>query len=185
MSCKDGCGAIVDTGTSLLGVPSIVYNRILDILAPDDGATLDCTHFESLPRLLLTLGDEKFYLPPSAYVGQMTGGLNSNAVGFMRYTRETARSRCSLLLMDMGNKKTQFGPMFILGLPFLRHYYTTFDLGEWSEDRALFVSPANDECDPTGEGHLQQFREDLKPMMVDASKIRVPDWLKSDEDHVI
>ena len=35
-------------------------------------------------------------------------------------------------MMDMGMQETQFGPMMILGMPWFREYYTTFDLGDGS-----------------------------------------------------
>jgi len=175
-SCQSGCGAIVDTGTSLIGVPSVIYNRIVETLSPDSDI-IDCSNINDMPRLLISIDGKPFYLPPTAYVGKMYGSLSSDALGFMRRTGgEEKDGQCSLLLMDMGNQKTQLGPMFILGIPFMREFYTTFDLGTGPDDRSLFLSASSD-CQP-GQARMQEFREPLEPMRVDASKIRVPHWLK-------
>ena len=38
--------------------------------------------------------------------------------------------------------------MWILGMPFFRHYYTTFDT---APKRALHMAAATDACEPSGE----------------------------------
>jgi len=193
MSCQDGCGAIIDTGTSLLGVPSIIYNRIIEALDAEDvdGASVDCRNMAELPKLLITMGEQSFYLSPQSYLGKMSGGLNSDSMGFVRSTRqgldEDRNGRCQLLLMDLGSRKTQFGPMFILGLPFMREFYTTFDLGADADHRSLFISNSWGTCDKDGAmDTVEGFRHEQQFLSVDASKIRMPGWLGDrDSTHTI
>lgn len=178
VSCREGCGAIVDTGTSLIGVPSFMYDRVIDALGLDETGGIRCDNLESMPRLELTLNGQNFSLPPTAYLGRMYGTMNQESAGFMR---QRGYGGCSLLLMDLGHQKTQFGPMFILGIPFMREYYTTFDLGKGPQDRSLWVSEANDECQP-GQPWLAGYRRPMQPLELDASKIRMPEYARGGED---
>merc|ERR1719387_1395896 len=63
-------------------------------------------------------------------------------------------SKCQLLIMDVGTSMTQFGPMWLLGMPFFREYYTTFDLGTKNpdgtknKDRMMYAAKADQNCYP-------------------------------------
>merc|ERR1719163_2518276 len=57
-------------------------------------------------------------------------------------------ARCKPLFMAM-EQATQFGPLWILGMPFFRSYYTTFSIGKSRQDRALYISAADSECFPS------------------------------------
>merc|ERR1719387_3411301 len=59
-------------------------------------------------------------------------------------------SKCQLLIMDVGTSMTQFGPMWLLGMPFFREYYTSFDLGTQTRERKMFVARADKDCQPQG-----------------------------------
>merc|ERR1719511_411021 len=88
---------------------------------------------------------------------------------------------CEFLMMDIGEQNTALGPMAILGMPFFRHFYTTFDLGKGRGDRSLFVSAASEDCHPiTSESPVVQANRrqaETSPRHVDASNIRGPNWL--------
>jgi len=179
LACAEGCGAIVDSGTSLLVVPTPVAERALAELNKLDA---DCNDLSSLPHLTFELGDEVFHLPPDAYIGVFVGELPSSLQGYAkRHHMPTTYHACELLLMTM-DVSTQFGPMWILGMPFFREYYTTFDLGKGRGARSLVISKANGGCEPDLTASLQEFarhrnRHDITPRQVDVSKLRVPHWL--------
>uniref|UniRef100_A0A1I8PHJ0 Peptidase A1 domain-containing protein n=1 Tax=Stomoxys calcitrans TaxID=35570 RepID=A0A1I8PHJ0_STOCA len=112
----DNCQAIADTGTSLIGVPTDVYETIQEAI----GATysdetneymLDCSSIGDLPVVTFTLGDGTFTLTGSDYVIQSDG-------------------LCASAFEDAG---TDF---WILGDVFIGKYYTTFDFGN---DRVGFA----------------------------------------------
>lgn len=121
--CWPSCGALVDTGFSLIGAPAAhiaALRPVLDTIKPD------CSNLFELPTLELSLGGVKVELPPSAYVLE---------------PRHLGKCAPGIQEVDMGS---QFGPVWILGMPFFRRYYTVFD----REGPRLHVAPAGVGCKP-------------------------------------
>merc|ERR1719198_1121830 len=92
--------------------------------------------------------------------------------------------RCVPILTVM-DKLTQFGPMWVLGMPFFRHYYTTFSMSRKEEDeytKELRVVPVAGDCTPQASSLLQtgeapgaaQQRAPL--LQVKPSKVVGPRW---------
>jgi len=75
-ACEPSCGAIIDTGTSLLTPPKEVIEQISKLL--DHGHITDCSDMSKFPTLTFQLGDKEFSLPPEAYVGKV----DDEVVGF-------------------------------------------------------------------------------------------------------
>jgi len=185
IGCKEGCGAIIDTGTSLLGVPSAVYNSTVEALQKLMGPRMDCSSLEAFPDLVLQVGDHQLRFPPATYVGSAYGQMNSRTAQFMRTETigGTEHVPCQLMLMDLGDQSTAVGPMFILGMPFFREYYTTFSLGKGGQgDRAVYLSPAGTNCEPDLGPSVQDYARTRQeqPRRVNASKLLVPHWLERD-----
>ncbi|CAE8650670.1 unnamed protein product [Polarella glacialis] len=145
--CEAGdCVAIADTGTSLLGAPRQIAQRMHWLLArkvPENPTEIDCRTFPG-PDLVFELeGGVKVTLGPEDY---------SRATG-MRVVNAKANTtqlicRASLLPVDDGEV---LGPKaFILGEPALRKYYTAYD---WRQKRigfGLAVQPKEGDV-PEGE----------------------------------
>uniref|UniRef100_A0A7S4VWU4 Peptidase A1 domain-containing protein n=1 Tax=Alexandrium monilatum TaxID=311494 RepID=A0A7S4VWU4_9DINO len=184
-ACADGCGAVVDSGTSLFAVPTPIYNAIWTHFS-SGRYQLDCSDLRGFPDLVMTVGGKTLRFPPYTYVGELYGQMNKEAEGFLSMNRLGHRSKaCHLLLIDLGpTRDTGLGPMLILGMPFFREYYTTFDLGSGRDDRSIFVSTANEDCDPEAVGDVSTVVDRLasslrfKPRSVNVSQVRVPEWLK-------
>merc|ERR1712224_128777 len=88
---------------------------------------------------------------------------------------------CELALMNIGTRSTQFGPMFIIGMPWFRKYYTTFNLGSGTaSSRYIHVTEADRHCDPKAASfatkRVQESHQVMRPP-VDFSKAWVPHWL--------
>jgi len=101
VACTSGCKGIVDTGTSVLVGPTAQINLILNAL----NVKSDCSNYNSLPQLTVTLSGKNFNIPPSVYVLKSGG-------------------QCAPLIQgELGST------LWILGDTFIRGYYTVFNRG--------------------------------------------------------
>ncbi|GAB7360953.1 hypothetical protein MBLNU230_g0936t1 [Neophaeotheca triangularis] len=109
----DSTGAILDTGTSLIALPS----TLADLLNKEMGAkkgfngqySIECEKRDSLPDLTFTLTGNNFTITPYDYILEVQGSCISSFMGF-----------------DIPEPA---GPLVILGDAFLRRYYSVYDLG--------------------------------------------------------
>jgi len=121
--CQSGdCAAIVDTGTSLLGVPRQVAQHMHWLLArkvPNNPDQLDCRSHAG-PDIVFDLGDVQLSLGPEEY---------SRPAGLRIVNNQTNETqfvcRASLLPVDEGPSLS--AKTWLLGEPVLRKYYTAFD----------------------------------------------------------
>lgn len=106
-------GAAIDTGTSLIALPS----GLAEIINSEIGAkkgwtgqyTVDCESRSSLKNLTFTLGGHNFELTPYDYTLEISGSCIS-----------------AIFPMDFPEP---VGPLAIIGDSFLRKYYSVYDLG--------------------------------------------------------
>merc|ERR1719253_495130 len=97
--------ALLDTGTSLLAGPPDVVNSLLDQL----NVASNCSNYASLPDISFVIGGRTLSLSPQDYVD-----------------RDISGTDCTLPLMTQDVKPGE-GPVWILGDPFLRKYYTVYN----------------------------------------------------------
>lgn len=138
-----GCGAIVDSGTSLIAAPGSHLEALTPLL---DKIKEDCSNLHELPMLYLTMGDHTFALPPKAYVMRITGAvLEADNVWDVLFFKPKIKKIdiCLPGFMQL-DKISDYGPVWILGMPFLRYYYTTFD----RTNKQLHFARASKTCDP-------------------------------------
>lgn len=109
----DNTGVILDTGTSLIALPS----TIAELLNKEIGAkksyngqyTVECDTRDKLPDLTFTLSGHDFTIGPYDYILEVQGSCISAFMG-----------------MDFPEP---VGPLAILGDAFLRRWYSVYDVG--------------------------------------------------------
>ncbi|KAL3232195.1 hypothetical protein RNJ44_04111 [Nakaseomyces bracarensis] len=105
-------GAAIDTGTSLITLPSDMAEIINAQIGAKKGwtgqYTIDCAARTKLPDLTFKLGDHEFTLSPFDYTLEVSGS-------------------CISVITPM-DFPSQIGPMAILGDAFLRRYYSVYDM---------------------------------------------------------
>lgn len=110
----ENTGVILDTGTSLIALPS----EMAELLNSEIGAkkgfngqyTVDCAKRDSLPDVTFKLSGHDFAISPYDYILEVQGSCISTFMG-----------------MDF---PAPVGPLAILGDAFLRRYYSIYDLGK-------------------------------------------------------
>eukprot|EP00929_Paragymnodinium_shiwhaense_P119235 TRINITY_DN91119_c0_g1_i1.p1 TRINITY_DN91119_c0_g1~~TRINITY_DN91119_c0_g1_i1.p1 ORF type:complete len:623 (-),score=96.37 TRINITY_DN91119_c0_g1_i1:83-1951(-) len=126
--CDEGCKAVMDTGTSLIAVPSDSFSQFYKLLwhrAPLDG---ECRG--PGPELTFELERGSITIGPEDYARAETCKRPAKATGFQASgtygpTRHDMCCRPLLMSMDMPEP---IGPkLFIFGEPILRKYYTVYD----------------------------------------------------------
>ena len=110
----DSTGAILDTGTSLLALPSTLAELLNKEIGAKQGFngqyTIECEKRDSLPDLTFTLTGHNFSITAYDYVLEVQGSCISAFQG-----------------IDIPEPA---GPLAILGDAFLRKWYSIYDLGD-------------------------------------------------------
>mmetsp|Transcript_31955 Transcript_31955/g.84504 ORF Transcript_31955/g.84504 Transcript_31955/m.84504 type:complete len:490 (-) Transcript_31955:58-1527(-) len=142
--CEDGeCVAIADTGTSLLGAPRQVSQRLHWLLArkvPENPSEIDCRTFPG-PDLVFELeGGVTITLGPEDYS-------RATAMRVLQKANNNSQVICRASLLPVDDGEVLGPKAWILGEPVLRKYYTAYD---WTNRRIGFapaVQPADPEAD--------------------------------------
>ena len=165
--CGEGqhCGAIIDSGTSLIAGPRSLMQTLLDQLG--SGVEEDCSNVDSLPSLTFRLGTPEapmdFVLPPRMYVtrsreeaeeaaspgqGQDSTGFLSGTLGEMNASAAVAgkklgRERCMVVFMELNMEDRDYGPVWILGMPFMRAFSARFSRNSVSSTNGASEDPSD------------------------------------------
>ncbi|KAF9259540.1 Asp-domain-containing protein [Marasmius fiardii PR-910] len=109
----ENTGAAIDTGTSLIALPTDMAEMLNAQIGAKKGwtgqYTVDCNKVSSLPDLTLTFGGKPFPIKATDYILEVQGTCISSFTG-----------------MDID---LPWGSLWIIGDVFLRRYYTVYDLG--------------------------------------------------------
>jgi hypothetical protein len=136
-----GCGAIVDSGTSLLTVPSATFDALYEAIGEDALDTLamqdECKGevYDSLPTISFKLDGHELKMEPAQYMGTMEVYpevfASARSGGFMFKLGKTSsqfayRTACIPLLTTI-DTMTDHGPLVIIGVPFFRAFSVQFE----------------------------------------------------------
>lgn len=103
----DTSGALFDTGTSMINLPNRLADEINEAFGP-----VECSQRDSLPDLTFTFSGNRFAISPFDYIVEGDDGCESAIVG-----------------LDLPGP---YAKIVILGTPFLKRWYTVFDLEDMS-----------------------------------------------------
>jgi len=181
--CDNGCAAIIDSGTSLIMLPTDLYTDIFDYLKT---LNANCDGLDRLPNLDFHLGGLDFTLPPSAYIGIVDESAaaaftETETFGFSKanaFENLSGHSGQCQLLLGKIDVRTQAGQMWILGMPFFRSYYVNFELGDSMRDRnvrKMTMASASSGCVPTSGGSLESVSSSVA-RKINPAKLRMPRW---------
>lgn len=110
----ENTGAILDTGTSLIVMPTDIAELLNSQIGAKKGYngqyTIECDKRDSLPDMTWNLSGYNFTIGPYDYILEVQGSCISSFTG-----------------MDL---PPPTGPLIILGDAFLRRYYSIYDLGK-------------------------------------------------------
>lgn len=151
--CDPSCGTVIDSGTTFLSVsPKALEAMALSGLS--DQINKDCSNLDDLPDITFELDGQKFSLPPAAYVMEVEFEevkqitlLEKGIQKKIKELHEQGVTRGCVAAFQEIDHETQFGPMMILGMPFLRYFYTIFDRHE----KKIYTAPSTEECSPLQE----------------------------------
>jgi len=190
IACSKGCAAVLDSGTSLISAPDSAIDEMSSYLV---GMGASCYHLQDLPSLEFELGGVKHTLPPETYMGFVEGYAKASWKSAFRQPGFTKVLDCEMLLMSTGGTSSDQGPMWIVGMPFFRHYYATFDFGEdpsaANDNRSIWTAPVDHECRPKStplSKGIGLLSEDISihsnasrfgARRVDASRLHLPRWM--------
>jgi len=109
------CQGVVDTGSSLFMGPEQDVVPLLTALKFPHDTKQNCSDKQVFPKLSFAIGGKTFDMSPDDYMDR------SSADGLAAGTKE-----CWAHMMPIGD--TGRGPIFVMGMPFLRAFYTAFDV---------------------------------------------------------
>jgi len=109
-SGKNGCRAIVDTGTSLIAANAERIAPLLPRIEPKS----DCSNVNSLPNVSFVINKVTYVLTPKQYVLQIT---------------QFGQTQCIAGFLPISLPE-QLKDIVILGDVFIRNYFTVFDAGK-------------------------------------------------------
>jgi len=183
-ACKHGCGAVIDSGTSLLAAPAEEQQSLSALINSMVG---DCGSLDHLPDLTFTLGRKKYSLPPDSYVGEVFNEVSEELAKNFKLARSSLigspaakRKKCEASLMEIV-MSSEFGPVWILGVPFFRKYYTIFEQATEASPPAIYTALASDRCLPQDPRASEMIggldRQGTAVRKIDASRLRVGHWI--------
>lgn len=109
------CQGVLDTGSSLMMGPGDAMDSLIGFLGFANGTTRNCTEQTHFPTLGFQIGGETFEMEPDDYMDRS-----------QNHGSPAGSDTCWAHMMPVGN--TGRGPIFVLGMPFLRAFYTVYDV---------------------------------------------------------
>jgi len=119
------CQAVLDTGSSLMMGPQDDLGVILKALGFARDTQMNCTAGQKFPKLGFMIANKTFEMEPDEYMDRSADG------------HKAGTETCWAHMMPVGD--TGRGPIVVLGMPFMRAFYTAYDV----KQKRIGIAPAN------------------------------------------
>jgi hypothetical protein len=110
------CQAVLDTGSSLMMGPQDVVDNLTSMLLFKNDTQMNCTSKMAFPKLGFMIGGENYEMEPEDYMDR----------DHELTQKDKDIDVCWAHLLPVGD--TGRGPIFVLGMPFMRAFYTVYDV---------------------------------------------------------
>lgn len=114
---KRQCQGVLDTGSSLMMGPKPDLDKLIRMLNFGNDTQRNCTDSTPFPKLGFYIGGKLFEMEPEDYMDKQDDK-----------SLPKGTQACWAHLMPVGD--TGRGPIFVLGMPFLRKFYTAYNVKE-------------------------------------------------------
>jgi hypothetical protein len=111
---KNQCQGVIDTGSSLFMGPDQDLVPLLTALKFPHDTQRNCSETEVFPKLAFVIANKRFEMSPEDYMDRSQDG------------HQPGTQTCWAHMMPV--RDTGRGPIFVMGMPFLRAFYTAFDV---------------------------------------------------------
>ncbi len=148
-STTQPCTALIDTGTSFIGIPSSIYLSFINLIIKDrkdcqmylDGTT-QCSHvsnFQNLPDVTFTFSNKPFTLKPSDYLieGQLLGFSALEGTGNLFIMGDIFIKTCGYVIFDM--EENQVGLGFPREIPLIDFFKICIIISIWLSLYIIFI----------------------------------------------
>jgi len=125
---KRECQAVLDTGSSLMMGPKPDLDHLLQLLSFGNDTQKNCSVDFKFPKLGFMIAGKKFEMDPNDYMDRSHD----------EYTPK-GMELCWAHLMPIGD--TGRGPIMVFGMPFLRTFYTAYNM----KDKKIGIALAKHE----------------------------------------
>jgi len=177
---KGGCKAILDTGTSHLGVPSHHMKTVTDLLTKDIAGSTDCrsaaapTFSIDINGFTITLGPEDYMQRAPSQVSSSSSGLlgTGDPSTAVAHQEPAGMQRCQPRVMPSPTSPKLSPNLFILGEPVLHRYYTVYD---WTSKQVGF-GLAN--------SHRNRLSNGASPSATAQIKVEALDALEGEDEEI-
>jgi len=141
------CQGVLDTGSSLMMGPQADLTSILRALHFPNDTQQNCSTKQTFPKLGFVIANKTFEMEPDDYMDRSQLG---NVSGMQT---------CWAHMMPVGD--TGRGPIFVLGMPFMRAFYTAYDVKE----KRIGIAKANHKAvgDSKASGIVVEHLVSLRP----------------------
>ncbi|XP_063063736.1 renin [Engraulis encrasicolus] len=113
--CKEGCTAVIDTGSSYITGPAASVSALMKTIGATElaegGYMVNCDLVKSLPSVTFHLGDQQYPLTEEDYI---------------LWQSQFGEDICTVTFRGL-DVPPPTGPLWILGANFIARYYTEFD----------------------------------------------------------